>query len=107
VSEPRVTRNDDEHRYELWVGDALAGFAQFRELPHQVLFTHTEVDDAYAGQGLGSVLVRAAVEDVVGRGKTIVPYCPFVAAYLRRHREHADHVEWPDGDAADPEILAP
>ena len=102
MTDTQVVRDDAGHRYEVRVDGALAGVAEFREAPGCVLFTHTEVDDAYAGQGLGTVLAREAVADAVARGATIVPYCPFVATYLRRqvrqHPELAAHVEWPDDD---------
>ncbi|HWD80168.1 MAG TPA: GNAT family N-acetyltransferase [Kribbella sp.] len=57
----------------------------------RVLF-HTGVSDDYSGQGLASVLVRAVVEDVIAQGYTIVPVCPYVAAWLPKHPEYADHV---------------
>ncbi|WP_120523027.1 GNAT family N-acetyltransferase [Arthrobacter celericrescens] len=60
----------------------------------RVLF-HTGVSEDYAGQGLASVLVRAAVEDVIGAGYAVVPVCPYVAAWLPKHPEYADSVVKP------------
>ncbi|WP_115790127.1 GNAT family N-acetyltransferase [Arthrobacter silvisoli] len=60
----------------------------------RVLF-HTGVSEDYAGQGLASVLVRAAVEDVIAAGYAIVPVCPYVAAWLPKHPEYADSVVKP------------
>lgn len=57
----------------------------------RVLF-HTGVSDEYGGQGLGSTLVRAVVEDVIAAGKSIVPVCPYVVAWLPRHPEYQQHV---------------
>ncbi|MBP1326050.1 putative GNAT family acetyltransferase [Leucobacter exalbidus] len=56
----------------------------------RVLF-HTGVDDAYAGQGLASVLVQAVIDDVIARGFAIVPVCPYVAKWLTKHPEYASH----------------
>jgi len=92
-----VTRNDDKGRYEIFVGDEVGGYAEYRERGDEVVFTHTEVDDAFAGQGLGSKLAKGAIEDVVSRGRTIVPLCPFIGSYLRKHPEHGAYVRWPDG----------
>ncbi|OXM73054.1 MULTISPECIES: GNAT family N-acetyltransferase [Amycolatopsis] len=92
-----VTRNEEKSRYEIFVGDELGGFAEYRERGDNVIFTHTEIDDAFSGQGLGSKLASAVIEDAVRRGKTIVPLCPFIAAHLRKHPEHDAHVRWPDG----------
>ncbi|MFJ3956747.1 GNAT family N-acetyltransferase [Arthrobacter sp. NPDC090010] len=63
----------------------------------RVLF-HTGVDEQYAGQGLASVLVRAAVDDVVASGFSVVPVCPYVAAWLPRHPEYEQHVVKPRAD---------
>lgn len=48
---------------------------------------HTEVDPAFEGQGVGSQLAKAALDDVRARGLELVPRCPFIAAYIRRHSE--------------------
>jgi len=53
---------------------------------------HTEVDEAVEGTGVGSQLVRVALDDLRVRGVGLVPVCPFVAAYLRRHPEYGDLV---------------
>ncbi|MDP5225931.1 MULTISPECIES: GNAT family N-acetyltransferase [Arthrobacter] len=60
----------------------------------RVLF-HTGVDEEYGGQGLASVLVRAAVDDVIASGFAVVPVCPYVAAWLPKHPEYAEHVVQP------------
>ena len=87
-----VADNPDEQRYEVRVGGEVAGFAQYRVRPGQIAFTHTEVDDRFEGQGLGSKLVAFALDDVRGRGLAVLPLCPFVRAYIERHREYADLV---------------
>jgi predicted GNAT family acetyltransferase len=63
--------------------------------PSERVFFHTEVSENYAGQGLGGVLVRAAVEAAIAGGCSIVPVCPYVAAWLRKHPEYAAHVVHP------------
>lgn len=95
----RVLHNRDRHRYELWVGDELAGFSAYREPdtapPARTVFTHTEIDAAYGGRGLGSRLVREALDDTVRRGREIVPECPFVGKFLRSISDYDEHVRWP------------
>ena len=95
MGETQVIRDDEKHEYELRVDGVRAGFAQFRARPGRILFIHTVIDEAFGGQGLGSILAQAAIEDAIARGETIVPYCPFIAAYLREHTQYEDHVEWP------------
>jgi predicted GNAT family acetyltransferase len=86
----RVVDNAEASRYEAWVGVELAGFSEYRVRPDAIVFTHTEVDDAFEGKGVGSALAKGALEDVRARGASIVPLCPFIAAYIRRHGEFRD-----------------
>ena len=92
-----IERNDEDRRYELTVDGEAAGFAEFRTNPGRVTFTHTVVDPEFEGQGLGSRLAKFVLDDAVARGETIVPVCPFIAAYLKRHPDdYAASVSWPD-----------
>lgn len=96
VAESQVVRNEELARYELWIADAIAGFSEYREADGRTVFRHTEVDDAFAGQGLGKVLARGALDEAVGRGRVIVPVCPFIGSYVRRNPGYAEHVRWPE-----------
>ena len=89
---PKVVRNDEEHRYEAWVGDDLAAVAVYRERGDRTIFTHTEVEPAYEGKGVAKALAAGALDDVVRRDRVIVPLCPFIASYLKKHTEYQDHV---------------
>ncbi|WP_308200284.1 GNAT family N-acetyltransferase [Kibdelosporangium philippinense] len=92
----RVARNDEQSRYEVFYGGELAGFAAYTEEGDQVVFTHTEVDGAFAGKGLGKVLASGALDDVVARNRVIVPICPFIASFVRKNEQYNDHVKWPN-----------
>jgi hypothetical protein len=87
-----VKNNADLHRYEIGVDGAVAGYAAYRLRPGAVVFTHTEIDEAYEGQGLGSRLARGALDDVRASGSAVVPLCPFVKGYIERHAEYQDLV---------------
>jgi len=52
--------------------------------------THTEVDPAHGGHGLGSRLVREALDATRAAGLVVDPVCPMVAAYLDDHPSYAD-----------------
>ena len=94
MTDVTTRHHETEHRYEAYVGDDLAGFAQY-ELrgEDRIVFTHTEVDDAFEGHGVGSVLVREALDDVRRDGRrSVVPLCPFVKEWIERHPEYADLV---------------
>ncbi len=83
--EPTVADAPDSSRYEIRDGDRLLGLAAYRRRGTQLVFTHTEVDDAFEGRGLGSVLVRTALDSARSRGLPVRPDCPFVRAYIARH----------------------
>ncbi|GKQ34082.1 GNAT family N-acetyltransferase [Streptomyces sp. A012304] len=87
---PTVERADARHRYEILVGGQLAGLTAYRDRADQRVFYHTEVDDAFAGQGLASRLVHEALTDTRAAGKRVVPVCPYVAKFLKRHGEFDD-----------------
>ncbi|MEV5006045.1 GNAT family N-acetyltransferase [Streptomyces sp. NPDC055692] len=85
-----VQRADAKHRYEILVDGKRAGLTAYRDRGEQRVFYHTEIDDAFAGQGLAPQLVQEALTDVRESGKRIVPVCPYVAKFLKRHEEFAD-----------------
>ena len=88
-----VRDNEAAHRYELLVGEEHVGELIYRARDSVVTLIHTEVAPQYEGHGLGEQLVAFALDDIRARGLRIVPLCPFVAAYLRRHTEYEDLVE--------------
>jgi predicted GNAT family acetyltransferase len=81
-----------ESDYEITVDGQHAGLAAFEERPGVVVFTHTEVDDAYEGKGIGGQLARAALDDVRARGLRVVPQCPFIKAWIDKHPDYQDLV---------------
>ncbi len=85
----QVKRNDDRTRYELSVDGQLA-VSEYNRLTNAVMFTHTEVLEALEGRGVGSVLARGALDDVRAQGLEVIPLCPFIAAFMRRHKEYQD-----------------
>ena len=84
--------NTDQSQYELETDAGLA-LMTYRDSPrgHRVL-VHTEVPPAMQGQGVGSRLVKAVLDDARAHGRPIVPACAFVKSYLERHPEYADIV---------------
>jgi len=78
-----------QSRFEVLVDGEVAGFTAYRREGHAFAFTHTEVAEEYEGRGLGSRLVRAALETVAAGDGAVLPYCPFVRSYLQRHRDLA------------------
>ena len=91
-----VSNNTELHRYEIRADGALAGFAEYNVLSEAVMFTHTEIDNAYEGKGLGSKLARHAFDDVRAQGKQVIPVCEFIAGFVRKHRGQYGDLVRPD-----------
>jgi predicted GNAT family acetyltransferase len=90
---PEVNDIEASQRFEARIGSDLAGFAVYERRGDRVLLTHTEVDPAYEGKGVGSALAKAALDQVRTRGEKAVPLCEFIAAYIERHPAYADLVD--------------
>ena len=65
----------DRHRFELRSGEEVIGFIDYQLASRVIVLVHTEVDEARS------------------RGLRVVPTCPYVASYIRKHPEYADLVE--------------
>ncbi len=71
---------------------AVAGYAEYLLGEHIIVFTHTVVEPAFEGKGIGSRLVRFALDDARARGLKVRPKCPFFASYIDAHTAYADLV---------------
>ena len=96
-SQPQVTvtHQPQESRFVVDL-DGEQAEAAYHRSGDEVHFTHTEVPSAFEGKGVGSSLAKAALDWAVGERLAIVPQCPFIAAYVKRHRQYQEHVpaEW-------------
>jgi hypothetical protein len=88
----RVVDNAEARRYEIYVGDTLAGFTTYRDRPNARIALHSEVFPEFEHRGLASELARGTLDDIRARGMRVVPRCPFVAKYVREHPDYADLV---------------
>ena len=79
-------------RYEAWADDALAGWADYEAGEGILSFTHTEVEPAFEGKGVGSALIQGALDDVRAHrpGWSVLPVCPFVVSWIERHPAYQD-----------------
>ena len=87
-----VRDNPAAARYELFVAGELAGFADYVLSGETMTISHAQVEPRFEGRGLGSRLAAFALDDVRRRGLSVVPRCPFIAAYIKRHPDYADLV---------------
>lgn len=88
-----VAHVPERRRYVVQLDGVERGSAVYRRYGDRWAFVHTEVDPAFDGRGLGSTLVRFALDDVSDQGGRIVPVCPFVAGFVERHPEYQSLVD--------------
>lgn len=104
MSDVVVQDATDRNRWEARLGDGpdapVVGYAAYRREGDRITFTHTVVEPEHEGEGVGSALARAALDGVRSAGLRVVPQCPFVAAWIRRHPDYADLVDGPLPDEA-------
>ena len=84
MNEINVERNEKDHRFEVRVGDEMARIDYSRSGKTLTLI-HTEVPKAFEGKGVGGKLAQTALEYARAESLKVVPSCPFVATYIRRH----------------------
>ena len=88
---PHVVHDPDRKRFVV-ATDAGEAVLDYTKTGSVYVFTHTQVPEEAEGQGVGTRLVEAAVDHVRDEGATMMPLCPFVAAYVERHPETHDLV---------------
>lgn len=90
-TQPLLVRdNPERHRFEINLGDGTFAIAEYTLRPGKIMFTHTEVPEAHEGKGIGTTLMRFALDAARERGLKVIPICPFFAAYMRKHAEVQD-----------------
>lgn len=87
-----ISDHPEQSRYEARQGADLAGIAGYERGDGVITFTHTDVPDAFKGQGVGSALARTVLDEARADGLAVVPQCPFIAGWIDRHPAYADLV---------------
>ena len=96
MTDVQVSDAPAEHRFEARSpAGELLGFAVYDTIGATVVFTHTEVDPAFEGQGIASTLVQGALDAVRASGRDVVAFCPYVKAWLGRHPDYQDLLRAP------------
>ena len=86
-----VVDNAGEQQFELDV-EGLTAFAAYQRDGNAIMFTHTEVPPQLQGQSVGAALAQGALDAARAVGAEVVPLCPFIASYIRKHPKYLDLV---------------
>lgn len=89
---PLVADNPAASRYEARVGGELAGFVVYRLRGPAISLVHTEVDPRFQDAGLAGRLARFALDDARDRQLAVLPFCPYILSWIKKHPEYADLV---------------
>ena len=93
-----VQNNEAASRFEIEI-EGHTAFLTYKERGNSLALLHTDVPPEFEGRGVGSALAKAALDHARARSLKVLPYCPFVAAYLERHPEYADLIRKPSQSA--------
>src|SRR5579864_2312510 len=86
----RVTDNEARRRFELDLEGGDIGFIDYYRLGAVRVLTHAEVPRALRGRGMGARLTAATLDLIRAQGGRVVPSCPYIALFMRRHPEYDD-----------------
>jgi hypothetical protein len=91
---PAVTDNPAASRYELHVGTELAGIVTYQLRNHGTVISllHTEVEPAFQGAHLATHLAQFILDDARKRGLAVLPFCPYINSWIKKHPEYTDLV---------------
>lgn len=93
----RVFHNESAHRFELPVA-GLRALLTYRRFPDRLIIDHTEVPKPFEGKGLAAKLASSALDFARENHLRVVPLCPYVSAFFRKHHEYQDLLSSEDAD---------
>jgi predicted GNAT family acetyltransferase len=89
---PVLTDNQEESRYEMRVQGELAGFVTYHRHGQAISLQHTEMEPAFQGAHLATHLARFALDDARKRDLAVLPFCPYINSWIKKHPEYTDLV---------------
>lgn len=84
-----ITHNQAANRFETTI-EGHTGFISYQDQGDRIVYDHTIVPSELGGKGVGSALVKHALDYARSEGKKVVPTCSFVASYINKHAEYQD-----------------
>lgn len=87
-----LNKNEDKNRFEIEVNGHFA-FIDFKESSSRISLIHTEAEPELAGTGAAQAVVEKTLEYIKESGKKLLPFCPYVFGYIKRHKEWKEIVD--------------
>ena len=84
-----ISHNEQGKRFETTI-DGHTGYISYQERGDKLVYDHTIVPQELGGRGVGSALVKAALNHARENNKKVVPQCSFVASYIDKHPDYQD-----------------
>lgn len=79
-----LVNNEAAHRFELTI-EGHTGLIEYSQEGNKVYLLHTEIPEALEGKGAGGALVEKTLQYIESHDQQLIPYCPFVITWLKRH----------------------
>jgi predicted GNAT family acetyltransferase len=95
LNDVTVTHNEEAHRFEANIG-GLRAVITYRRFPDRIVYIHAEVPPPLEGQGLAAKLARFALDFARINHLGVIPLCPYVSSFIRKHPEYQDLVSSDD-----------
>lgn len=86
-----INHNEQAQRFETTI-EGQTGYISYQDKGDTLVYDHTIVPQALGGRGIGSVLVKHALDYAHEHNKKVIPQCSFVDAYIHKHSEYQDLV---------------
>lgn len=87
ITQLKVFNNSEKSRFEVTV-DGRTAVCEYKLVKDRIIYTHTEVPVALEGKGIGSLLAKTALAYAKTESLKIMPLCPYIAGYIKRHPEY-------------------
>ncbi len=81
-----LVKNDAKKRFEIEIEGHFA-FINFGETENQIALVHTEAETELAGTGAAAAVVEKTLNFIKQSGKKLLPFCPYVFAFIKKHPE--------------------
>lgn len=81
-----LVKNEKKKRFEIEVNGHFA-FINYGDFGNQIALVHTEAEPELAGTGAAAAVVEKTLEHIENENKLLIPFCPYVFAYIKKHPE--------------------